>query len=149
MLHPVNAGKSCDPEGRYVRRWLPWLSACPVEYIHRPWEMPLGRWQQPIVVDLDEARRRHCRQVLLVRQRHPELVARNGHEWLRLPGRKGLLAKLVTRQEFRADTAAWRELEVGRDAKEDFIFYQGPGMAPKQLSDNQAVLSEEVSRHEL
>ena len=32
------------------------------------------------------------------------MIARNGHEWLRLPGRKGLLAKVVTHQEFRADT---------------------------------------------
>ena len=32
------------------------------------------------------------------------MISRTGHEWLRLPGRKGLLAKLVTRQEFRAET---------------------------------------------
>ena len=31
-----------------------------------------------------------------------EMVSRTGHEWLRLGG--GLLAKLVTRQEFRAET---------------------------------------------
>lgn len=33
-----------------------------------------------------------------------DMISRTGHEWLRLPGRKGLLAKLVTRQEFRAET---------------------------------------------
>ncbi|CAE7255500.1 CRY2 [Symbiodinium natans] len=85
VLHPVNAAKSCDPDGHYVRRWLPFLASCPTEYIHR--------------------------QVLEVRRKHPEMVSRTGHEWLRLGG--GLLAKLVTRQEFRAET-------------EDFIFYQGP-----------------------
>ncbi|CAE7216268.1 CRY2, partial [Symbiodinium pilosum] len=26
VLHPVNAAKSCDPEGHYVRRWLPFLA---------------------------------------------------------------------------------------------------------------------------
>ena len=29
--------------GSYVRRWLPFLSPCPTEYIHRPWELPMGR----------------------------------------------------------------------------------------------------------
>lgn len=151
VLHPVNAAKSCDPDGSYVRRWLPFLSQCPTEYIHRPWELPMGRRHgltPPILLDLDAARKQHCRHVLQLRKRHPEMIARNGHEWLRLPGRKGLLAKVVTRQEFRADT-------------EDFIFYQSrPGRfgrkaAPAAASSgrggrlpdaNQAILAEEVLR---
>jgi hypothetical protein len=44
------------------------------------------------------------------------MIARNGHEWLRLPGRKGLLAKVVTRQEFRADT---EDGEVGEKGWDD------------------------------
>lgn len=39
----MNAAKSCDPLGTYVRRWVPELRSCPAEWIHRPWEMPLGR----------------------------------------------------------------------------------------------------------
>ncbi|CAE7168850.1 CRY2 [Symbiodinium microadriaticum] len=147
VLHPVNAAKSCDPEGHYVRRWLPFLAGCPTEYIHRPWEMPLRVARplglpklEPLVRDLDAARRAHCRQVLEVRRKHPEMVSRTGHEWLRLGG--GLLAKLVTRQEFRAET-------------EDFIFYQGPrqkgskgGSKGAGLDAGRSVLAEEVQKHE-
>lgn len=58
-----------------------------------------------------------------------EMIARNGHEWLRLPGRKGLLAKLVTRQEFRADTeepavagcgGGWRYGGLNQDAMVEY-----------------------------
>eukprot|EP00913_Durusdinium_trenchii_P023923 g22467.t1 len=31
VLHPVNAAKSCDPLGTYVRRWVPELRSCPAE----------------------------------------------------------------------------------------------------------------------
>jgi deoxyribodipyrimidine photo-lyase len=29
-----------DPQGNYIRRWLPELAAVPDPYIHTPWEMP-------------------------------------------------------------------------------------------------------------
>ena len=58
-----------------------------------------------------------------------EMIARNGHEWLRLPGRKGLLAKVVTRQEFRADTEDGESWDVkgwigmGRTELGEFFFF--------------------------
>jgi len=122
VLHPVNAAKTCDPDGSYVRQWLPFLADCPTEFIHRPWDLPprISKWpwsgaypHRPILEDLDEARKTHCSHVLEVRRLHPEMVSRTGHEWLKLPGRGGLLAKCVTRLEFRAET-------------EDFILYQNP-----------------------
>lgn len=124
VMHPVHAAKTCDPDGQYVRRWLPCLAGLPTEFIHRPWDAPprlfCGRisdfYAVRLLTDLDEARRAHARHVIEVRRKHPEMVARGGHEWLKLPGRGGLLAKLVTRPEFRADT-------------EDFIFKQTPGRA--------------------
>ena len=36
-LNP-NPNQACDPEGAYVRKWLPQLALLPVEYIHCPWE---------------------------------------------------------------------------------------------------------------
>jgi deoxyribodipyrimidine photolyase len=42
VMHPVFAGKKVDPEGAYVRRWLPELRHLPTEYIHCPWEAPAG-----------------------------------------------------------------------------------------------------------
>jgi deoxyribodipyrimidine photolyase len=29
-----------DPDGEYVRRWLPVLSRLPTQYIHKPWLAP-------------------------------------------------------------------------------------------------------------
>merc|ERR1712014_486895 len=87
------------------------------------------------------ARRAHFRRVLEGRGRHPEMVSRTGHEWLKLPGRGGLLAKCVTRLEFRAET-------------EDFLLYQGPqrkeNAKPSSRSKgaNGSILSEMVQRHD-
>jgi deoxyribodipyrimidine photo-lyase len=39
-------GEKFDPEGNYVRRWVPELGRLPTEFIHKPWEAPahvLGR----------------------------------------------------------------------------------------------------------
>lgn len=32
--------KRFDPDGHYVRRWLPVLSQLPAQYIHQPWKAP-------------------------------------------------------------------------------------------------------------
>jgi len=40
IFHPVLQGKKHDPEGAYVRRWVPELARVPGRYIHAPWEMP-------------------------------------------------------------------------------------------------------------
>lgn len=29
-----------DPDGQYVKRWLPVLSQLPAEYVHHPWRAP-------------------------------------------------------------------------------------------------------------
>jgi len=41
IFHPVLQGKKHDPEGAYVRQWVPKLAQVPGRYIHAPWEMPL------------------------------------------------------------------------------------------------------------
>jgi deoxyribodipyrimidine photo-lyase len=40
IFHPVLQGKKHDPEGAYVRRWVPELARVPGRYIQAPWEMP-------------------------------------------------------------------------------------------------------------
>jgi deoxyribodipyrimidine photo-lyase len=60
VFNPVLQGAKFDPNGDYVRRWVPELARVPVEFIHAPWEAPplelsvagvvLGRdYPQPIV----------------------------------------------------------------------------------------------------
>jgi deoxyribodipyrimidine photo-lyase len=39
VFNPVLQGKRHDPDGRYVRKWLPELSAVPAGLAHAPWEM--------------------------------------------------------------------------------------------------------------
>eukprot|EP00271_Cylindrocystis_brebissonii_P017856 TRINITY_DN4828_c0_g1_i1.p1 TRINITY_DN4828_c0_g1~~TRINITY_DN4828_c0_g1_i1.p1 ORF type:complete len:833 (-),score=126.92 TRINITY_DN4828_c0_g1_i1:1769-4267(-) len=40
MEDPQAEGYKYDPEGEYVRRWLPELSRVPSEWIHHPWDAP-------------------------------------------------------------------------------------------------------------
>jgi deoxyribodipyrimidine photo-lyase len=66
IFNPILQGKKFDPDGAYVRRWLPELAKLPTDFLHHPWEAPaaelaaagirLGRdYPQPIV-DHGEAR---------------------------------------------------------------------------------------------
>jgi deoxyribodipyrimidine photo-lyase len=40
VFAPVLQGQKFDPEGAYVRRWVPELAPVPTEYLHAPWEAP-------------------------------------------------------------------------------------------------------------
>ncbi|HWQ37128.1 MAG TPA: deoxyribodipyrimidine photo-lyase [Burkholderiales bacterium] len=40
ILNPVLQSKKFDPEGEFIRRYLPELARVPAEYIHEPWMMP-------------------------------------------------------------------------------------------------------------
>ncbi len=40
IFNPTRQGERFDPDGAYVRRWIPELEAVPVEAVHRPWELP-------------------------------------------------------------------------------------------------------------
>ena len=40
VFNPVLQGEKWDPEGDYVRRWIPELARVPARYVHRPWEAP-------------------------------------------------------------------------------------------------------------
>jgi deoxyribodipyrimidine photo-lyase len=40
ILDPVAQGRRFDPDGAYVRRWVPELRNVPDPYVHAPWTMP-------------------------------------------------------------------------------------------------------------
>ena len=40
IFNPVRQGNKYDPDGDYVRRWVPELKRLPARYIHHPWEAP-------------------------------------------------------------------------------------------------------------
>jgi len=68
IFNPVTQGKKFDPDGHYVRRFVPELSAMPDKYLHNPWEAPaevlenagvrLGDNYPAPVVDLKSSRER-------------------------------------------------------------------------------------------
>jgi len=41
IFNPVLQGGKFDPEGAYVRRWLPALAKLPARYVHCPWKAPV------------------------------------------------------------------------------------------------------------
>lgn len=68
VFNPVGQGEKWDPEGVYVRKWVPELAALPAKYVHAPWTAPAGvlaaagivlgtTYPKPLV-DLAEARTR-------------------------------------------------------------------------------------------
>jgi deoxyribodipyrimidine photo-lyase len=48
IFNPVAQGLTFDPEGAYVKRWVPELADCPAASIHTPWKAP-----KPLRVRLD------------------------------------------------------------------------------------------------
>ena len=68
IFNPITQGERYDPEGAYVRRWIPELEAVPDKYIHKPWAMPeevlrqsgvkLGETYPSPIVEHKEARKR-------------------------------------------------------------------------------------------
>ena len=67
VFNPVSQGKKFDPQGDYVRRFVPELENMPKKHIHAPWEAPdevleeagveLGRNYPAPIVDHARARR--------------------------------------------------------------------------------------------
>lgn len=45
VFNPMIQGAKFDPDGAYVRRWVPELAAVPTKYIHAPWEAPASELQ--------------------------------------------------------------------------------------------------------
>jgi deoxyribodipyrimidine photo-lyase len=37
VFNPIPQGEKFDPDGAYVRRWVPELAAVPAGMIHQPW----------------------------------------------------------------------------------------------------------------
>ncbi len=68
VFNPVLQSRKFDPQGAYLRRWLPALRDLPDKHIHAPWEAPesvlraagirLGEDYPPPIVDLRMSRER-------------------------------------------------------------------------------------------
>jgi deoxyribodipyrimidine photo-lyase len=59
IFNPVTQGEKCDPDGTFVRRWVPELASFPSDSIHEPWKSPLlaSATQYPARLVLHEEQR--------------------------------------------------------------------------------------------
>jgi deoxyribodipyrimidine photo-lyase len=67
IFNPITQSEKFDPQGKFIRRYLPELKALPDKWVHAPWRMPLaeqhacgfviGRDYPAPIVDHDQARR--------------------------------------------------------------------------------------------
>jgi deoxyribodipyrimidine photo-lyase len=46
VFNPILQSKKFDPDGDYIRRWVPELHHVPLKFIHNPWEMSMQAQQQ-------------------------------------------------------------------------------------------------------
>ncbi len=59
VFNPVLQGEKFDPDGVYVRRWIPELAEVPDEFVHKPWDMPVPpKDYPPRIIDHGMARDR-------------------------------------------------------------------------------------------
>jgi deoxyribodipyrimidine photo-lyase len=61
VFNPVLQGQKFDPQGTYVRTWVPELAHLPAKVIHRPWEAGAQPGYPAPIVDPQEARDRFLR----------------------------------------------------------------------------------------
>ena len=40
IFNPMTQGEKFDPNGTFVKKWVPELNALPKKFIHKPWELP-------------------------------------------------------------------------------------------------------------
>jgi deoxyribodipyrimidine photo-lyase len=68
IFNPISQGEKFDPDGAYVRRWVPELAKLADNYLHAPWTAPkdvmekagvkLGHSYPGPIVAHDQARQR-------------------------------------------------------------------------------------------
>ncbi|WP_040320017.1 cryptochrome/photolyase family protein [Aeromicrobium marinum] len=68
VFNPTTQGKKFDPDGTYVRRWVPELRDVPDRFVHEPWTAPTPPDGYPApIVDHAEERREALRRYEAVR----------------------------------------------------------------------------------
>lgn len=98
IYNPVKNGKEHDPEGIFIKKWVPELAKLPIAYLHEPWKMPamekaflnfeLGKDYPLPIVDIDRMRK-YASDTLYNYKKKPDIKRENQRilEKHTLPGR--------------------------------------------------------------
>ncbi|MDX1668469.1 MAG: FAD-binding domain-containing protein, partial [Limnobacter sp.] len=69
IYNPIKQGIDHDPDGEFIRRWVPELKQMPGEYLHQPWECPQKMGSYPLpVVDEKQARKKAADKLYALRK---------------------------------------------------------------------------------
>lgn len=84
IFNPVTQSEKFDPEGKFIRRYLPQLGKLPGKFIHAPWLAPAAELESAgirlstnvtaPIVQHDEARRRTLERYAVIKNRKPASV---------------------------------------------------------------------------
>lgn len=84
IYNPVKQAEDHDPEGKFIRKWVPELAEVPAPYVFAPWTMPpieaalldfrLGEHYPVPIVSLEKASR-EARERLWAHRKHPAVKA--------------------------------------------------------------------------
>lgn len=113
VYNPVKQGLDQDPDGRFIRRWVPELAPVPDAFVHRPWVWPgAGRWpggRYPAPVVDPEAAARAARHAMGALRQRPGFAAEAAAVAERHASRKRPPARRAGR---RTDDAAQLRLDL-------------------------------------
>ena len=112
FVNKPDDGKSRDPNGSYVRKWVPELARLPNKYLCKPFIAPeqvlidagviLGTtYPLPIVTDLNEARKITTEFTIECRRQFQDCNDDQGYDYIELPD--FTRTKVFTKKEFRID----------------------------------------------
>jgi deoxyribodipyrimidine photo-lyase len=78
IFNPVRQSERFDPQGEYIKHWLPELTPLPSKYLHAPWQAPsselnkagivLGKTYPEPIVNLQESRKEALLRWDMIRQ---------------------------------------------------------------------------------
>ena len=84
MYNPIKQSKDHDPEGVFIKKWIPELKDVPTEFIHEPWKMTAidkvflnirVDYPDP-VIDITECAKK-AREKIWGHRKHPEVLREN------------------------------------------------------------------------
>ena len=64
IYNPIKQSQDHDPDGQFIKQWIPELQDMPIEFIHTPWECPEHMRDYPLPIVDEKAARERAKKVL-------------------------------------------------------------------------------------